>query len=88
MIVDCHTQIWNSTSQLGRGLGSVPVRADEHRHLQSVEPVDKASVRDRLPEVAYRSYDSFTHCPGCDKLYWQGGHYDRILARVADLMKG
>lgn len=46
MIVDCHTQIWNSNDQLGRGAALVApaVQADERHHLQAVDPVDKAIV--------------------------------------------
>ena len=45
MIVDCHTQIWNSGTQLGRdNLAAAGVKADEFRHLQAVDPVDKAIV--------------------------------------------
>ena len=25
-----------------------------------------------------RYYQEFHHCPGCDKLYWKGSHYDRM----------
>ncbi len=46
MIVDCHTQVWNSHAQPGRGawVASPPVQADEARHLAAVDPVDKAIV--------------------------------------------
>jgi uncharacterized protein len=46
MIVDCHTQIWNSHAQLARdATASAPtVQADESHHLAAVEPVDKAIV--------------------------------------------
>jgi hypothetical protein len=46
MIVDCHTQIWSSQAQLGRGapLVAPAVKADESRHLAAVHPVDKAIV--------------------------------------------
>jgi predicted TIM-barrel fold metal-dependent hydrolase len=45
MIVDCHTQIWNSTAQLGRSAPPPPaVCADEARHLKAAAPVDKAIV--------------------------------------------
>ncbi len=46
MIVDCHTQIWSSHDQLGRGAALVApaVQADERHHLQAVGPVDKAIV--------------------------------------------
>jgi predicted TIM-barrel fold metal-dependent hydrolase len=48
MIVDCHTQVWDSSSQLGRAaeacVSAIGVRADATRHLQAVDPVDRAIV--------------------------------------------
>lgn len=46
MIVDCHTQIWNSHARLGRDIAPVApaVKADESCHLAAVDPVDKAIV--------------------------------------------
>jgi hypothetical protein len=45
MIVDCHTQVWNSGTQLARLVGgAAAVKADEYRHLQAIEPVDLALV--------------------------------------------
>jgi hypothetical protein len=45
MIVDCHTQIWNS-EQLGRAAALVrpAVPADEMHHREAADPVDKAIV--------------------------------------------
>ncbi|MCK4342663.1 MAG: amidohydrolase family protein [Phycisphaerae bacterium] len=45
MIVDCHTQIWNSQAQLGRATPVVQtIQADETHHLAASDPVDKAIV--------------------------------------------
>jgi len=44
MIVDCHTQIWDSRAQLGRGAPSAIVAAEPTRHLEAVDPVDRAIV--------------------------------------------
>ena len=45
MIVDCHTQVWNSTAQLGQVAPVVQtICADETHHLEAVDPVDKAIV--------------------------------------------
>ncbi len=52
-----------------------------------VEQVDKASVRERLPGDVYRQYDEFTYCAPCDKLYWKGGQYDRLLDTVAPVLE-
>jgi predicted TIM-barrel fold metal-dependent hydrolase len=47
MIVDCHTQIWDASTRLGRGgyaLVTGTVHADAERHLQAAIPVDRAIV--------------------------------------------
>ncbi|MEW6198952.1 MAG: amidohydrolase family protein [Planctomycetota bacterium] len=45
MIVDCHTRIWSSPSQLGQAVpAGTPPRADEARHAAATQPVDRAIV--------------------------------------------
>lgn len=45
MIVDCHTQVWASNTQLGRAADAAQtLKADEGRHFQAADPVDKAIV--------------------------------------------
>ncbi len=53
-----------------------------------VSAVAKERLRERIPEVAYREYDDFTACRPCDKIYWKGGQYDRILDSLAGLIDG
>jgi uncharacterized protein len=48
-----------------------------------LKPVPKAEVADRLPAGTRRSYDEFSRCPACDRLYWHGAHARRIGAVVA-----
>lgn len=47
MIVDCHTQTWDASAQLGAvnaALVQEAVQADAVRHLEAVDPVDRAIV--------------------------------------------
>lgn len=45
MIVDCHTQIWTSSAQLGQAAPrQETVSADETHHLEAADPVDRAIV--------------------------------------------
>ena len=55
MIVDCHTHVWESLDQLGRGTGmwqararraglAGPPKASRDDHLAACEPVDKSIV--------------------------------------------
>lgn len=47
MIVDCHTQTWDTTAQFGPGavaLAEAALHADPARHLEAVDPIDRAIV--------------------------------------------
>jgi uncharacterized protein with PIN domain len=48
--------------------------------------VAKADVVDRLPEKVRGFYERFKRCPGCDRVYWEGTHFERmqgVLSRLA-----
>jgi uncharacterized protein with PIN domain len=42
-------------------------------------PVDKATVRERLPEQVARTHERFMRCGRCERIYWPGSHYARML---------
>lgn len=47
MIVDCHTQTWDASAQLGEATSAIvadALQADSARHLEAVDPVDRAIV--------------------------------------------
>ncbi|MCF6521509.1 Mut7-C ubiquitin/RNAse domain-containing protein [Streptomyces sp. JJ36] len=48
-----------------------------------LEPVAKSAVAHRLPPGTRRTYDTFTRCRACDRLYWPGAHHARLAERVA-----
>ncbi|MGF2039960.1 MAG: Mut7-C RNAse domain-containing protein [Nostoc sp. CmiVER01] len=49
-----------------------------------LEPVDKQSIVDKLPETVRclrrqaTQVDVFQRCQGCDRIYWKGSHYERL----------
>jgi uncharacterized protein len=43
-----------------------------------LRPVDKESVRDRIPPKTYRWLSEFFLCASCDKLFWRGTHWQNI----------
>ncbi len=45
-------------------------------------PVDKAAVAQRVPEKVLLLHATFTHCAGCDRVYWPGSHYERMRAAL------
>ncbi len=43
-----------------------------------LEPVAKSEILHRLEPKTRRYYQEFHHCTDCDRLYWQGSHYEKI----------
>ncbi len=48
--------------------------------------VEKTDVRPQVPEKVFLNFERFWQCPGCGKVYWQGGHWERIRAVVEEVM--
>jgi uncharacterized protein len=44
--------------------------------------VPKQEVEARIPPRTARWKDEYFVCVGCDRLYWQGTHWQRIAARL------
>jgi uncharacterized protein with PIN domain len=43
-----------------------------------LQPVEKEAVLHRLEPLTRRYFDEFRICPGCDRVYWKGSHYQRM----------
>jgi uncharacterized protein with PIN domain len=48
-----------------------------------LEPVPKHEIEHLLQPGTRRSYEQFSRCPGCGRLYWSGAHAERLDAIVA-----
>lgn len=44
--------------------------------------VAKEEIAGQLPLGTRRTYDTFTRCAGCGRLYWPGAHHPTLTARV------
>ena len=51
----------------------------------SVKSVKKDEVADSVPKAVWERESVFWECPCCGRIYWQGGHWQRIEARLAAL---
>ena len=49
------------------------------------EPVNKAEILHRLEPKVRTHYHSFRRCPMCDRIYWRGTHYKKLMARFTAL---
>lgn len=52
-----------------------------------VEKVEKSAIKDRLPAKVKKHFDNYRNCPDCSKIYWEGGHTERMLNRVKQLFR-
>lgn len=52
-----------------------------------LQPVEKGAVADRLPPGVRETQEAFSRCAGCDRIYWPGSHYRRML-QVLDQVPG
>ena len=48
----------------------------------------KEALRDRIPPRTYRWLDEYFVCSRCDKLFWHGTHWRRIVEELAALKPG
>lgn len=55
---------------------------------EKLTPVKKESVRDKVPYFTYKHFDKFTICPNCQKVYWKGSHYKKMVKTIKDALRG
>jgi uncharacterized protein with PIN domain len=49
-----------------------------------LEPRPKLDVRPRIPPRTALWKDDYFVCRACDRLYWQGTHWERIRPRLVE----
>ena len=48
--------------------------------------VEKASIATLLPAVVAATYNDFSRCPGCGRVFWRGTHWERMTALAAEVL--
>lgn len=48
--------------------------------------IDRDAVVHRVPGHSWRHYEVFYECTGCEQVYWEGSHVERMRVRVAKLL--
>jgi uncharacterized protein len=51
-------------------------------------PVDAEAITERLPPGTRECFSQFHRCPGCDRVYWQGSHYERLVRLLERAREG
>ena len=50
-----------------------------------IRAADKAAIAPHLMPRTLAHYDNFWQCRDCNKIYWQGSHYQRMQQLIADI---
>lgn len=50
-----------------------------------LQNVDKESVRVHVPPYVFQTQERYRRCPTCQRVYWRGTHWARMLAQIQDL---
>jgi uncharacterized protein with PIN domain len=45
------------------------------------------AVAAQVPERIRQQYRNFMHCPGCDRVYWEGSHWARMREVLAEALE-
>ncbi len=49
--------------------------------------VSKDDIQDRLLPDTRKYYENFRKCPGCDRIYWEGSHFERMKKMLGKLIQ-
>lgn len=49
--------------------------------------VPKGDILDRLLPHTRELYDKFRKCPGCNRIYWEGSHYEKMRKYIDNVIK-
>jgi len=53
---------------------------------EPLRDLKKEEVKGKVPPVVYKLFDEFAYCPKCDKYYWKGTHYEKIIEDLKDFI--
>jgi uncharacterized protein with PIN domain len=48
-------------------------------------PLDREAARARVPAYVAKTQERFRLCPGCDRVYWPGSHWQQMEERLEAL---
>jgi len=51
-----------------------------------LEDIDKEDIKDRLQPTTRRFFSVFKQCPGCNRIYWKGSHYENMIRYIDQII--
>ena len=50
---------------------------------EPLETIDRAAAQAQVPAYVARTHKAFRRCPGCERIYWRGTHWQRMDDHLA-----
>ena len=47
--------------------------------------IKKDKIKDEIPIKVFQKHKKFWFCKKCNKIYWQGSHYDNMIQKIKNL---
>ncbi|MFS4461064.1 DUF5615 family PIN-like protein [Bdellovibrio sp. HCB2-146] len=51
-----------------------------------IRSVEKETVRDKVDAKTFNLYVDFYECPSCQKIYWEGSHFQKMQREIESLI--
>jgi uncharacterized protein with PIN domain len=50
-----------------------------------VEKLRKEEVKEKIPKRVFENNEDFWFCKNCNKIYWKGSHYEKMIEKIKQL---
>lgn len=50
-----------------------------------VEELCKDKVKEKVPKRVFENNEEFWFCKNCNKIYWKGSHYEKMIEKIKNL---
>ena len=51
-----------------------------------LDEIKKDKVIDKVPKKVFENNNDFWFCKNCNKIYWKGTHYDKMIKKTTELV--
>ncbi len=48
--------------------------------------IAKEEIKNLIPFYTYKNFNEFARCPKCQRIYWRGSHYEKMVKDVKELV--
>jgi len=51
----------------------------------AVEEINKNEIKEKVPKKVFENNEEFWFCKNCNKIYWKGSHYEKMIEKIDNL---